>query len=552
MTSPSKEPVVPAGPRVFGRYALFGEIASGGMATVHFCRLVGSAGFSRLVAVKKLHPQFAKDPDFVAMFLDEARLASRIQHPNVVSTLDVVTVDDELILVMEYVAGESLARLLRNTNIAKEARPPGHVVSVMSGVLHGLHAAHEAKSERREPLQIVHRDISPQNVLVGSDGVARVLDFGVAKAAMRSQSTRDGLAKGKLSYMAPEQLGGHEVDRRTDIFSAGVVLWEALCGKRLFHGNDPGGVFGRVMSMEIPRPSSVVSVPEELSWVVMRALERDPEKRFQTAREFAIELEAAADPSSAHEVGMWVERLGGEALRLREAKVAEVESVSTDIGDLRALRESSRPPEATPSSRSALHPVQRPSHSGAFARAGAYQPEAAEPPVSQSQISMVGVGAPAAPPPRAPTSTRVVLLALVACAVGGAAAFLLSTRARPFDDGEPRAPSAAGAPVGTAAPRQPKKGVAVEDLPALVPEDEADPGVTITDESFLELEPAAPEQGAPTVRAPTPRRAARTAPARKAPPAVSASAAAPKSVVNCDPPWLVDSSGIRRPKPECL
>src|SRR5215471_9492239 len=165
-------------PRVIGRYALFGEIAAGGMATVHFGRLVGPVGFSRTVAIKRLHAQYAKDPDFVAMFLDEARLASRVQHPNV------VTMPSEVFLVMEYLQGESLSRLIRDARKAGELVPPGHAASIVAGMLHGLHAAHEAKSERREALNIVHRDVSPQNVLVGTDGAARVLDFGVAKAAM--------------------------------------------------------------------------------------------------------------------------------------------------------------------------------------------------------------------------------------------------------------------------------------------------------------------------------------------------------------------------------
>ena len=163
------EPSAPV--RVVGRYALYGEIAAGGMATVHFGRLLGPVGFSRTVAIKRLHPQFAKDPEFVSMFLDEARLAARIRHPNVVPTLDVVATQGELFLVMDYVQGESLSKLIR---IAREQGGciPGRITAgILVGALHGLHAAHEAKNERGEPLGIVHRDISPQNVLVGSDGV---------------------------------------------------------------------------------------------------------------------------------------------------------------------------------------------------------------------------------------------------------------------------------------------------------------------------------------------------------------------------------------------
>lgn len=320
-----------APPRIVGRYALFDEIAAGGMATVHLGRLVGQVGFSRTVAVKRLHPQYAKDADFVSMFVDEAKLASRIQHPNVVSTLDVVKTDEELFLVMEYVQGESLSKLVRQTARAGERIPINVVLSVMSGMLHGLHAAHEAKSENREPLNLVHRDISPQNVLVGVDGVARVLDFGVAKAQVRSGATKDGQMKGKLSYMSPEQLNGLEVDRRSDIFAAGIVLWEALAGRRLFAGADTGEILGKVLNSEIPTPRSIVpEIPESVSAVVMKALERDPTERYQTAREFAVAIEHAAPGATAHTVGEWVKENGGDELSHRANLVALVESHPMD------------------------------------------------------------------------------------------------------------------------------------------------------------------------------------------------------------------------------
>ncbi|MGH7280352.1 MAG: serine/threonine-protein kinase, partial [Polyangiaceae bacterium] len=230
-----------------GRYALYAEIASGGMATVHFGRLLGPVGFSRTVAIKRLHPQFAKDPEFVSMFLDEARLAARIRHPNVVPTLDVVATQGELFLVIDYVQGESLSKLVRGARGRGQRVPPRIVATILSGSLHGLHAAHEARNERGEPLNIVHRDISPQNILVGTDGVARVLDFGVAKAAGRIQTTREGQLKGKLAYMAPEQLSG-DVSRKTDVYAAAVVLWEALTGRRLFTGENEAAILGKVIS----------------------------------------------------------------------------------------------------------------------------------------------------------------------------------------------------------------------------------------------------------------------------------------------------------------
>ncbi|PKN31789.1 MAG: hypothetical protein CVU63_22100, partial [Deltaproteobacteria bacterium HGW-Deltaproteobacteria-20] len=214
---------------------------------------------------------------------------------------------------------------------ARKSRIPLRIIaSIMAGVLDGLHAAHEAKSEHGEPLGIVHRDVSPQNVIVGMDGVSRVLDFGVAKAAGRMQSTRDGQLKGKLAYMAPEQLKSEWVDRRTDVYAASVVLWEALTGTRLFKADDEVGVFGMVLQGKIAPPSSVIpSIPKGYDDVTMRGLHLDPGQRFATARDMATALEKVAGVASPREVGGWVEELARDTLRKRADKIAELESVST-------------------------------------------------------------------------------------------------------------------------------------------------------------------------------------------------------------------------------
>ncbi len=304
-------------PSSVGRYVLYDEIASGGMATVYFGRLQGAAGFARSVAIKRLHPQFAKDPDFVAMFVDEARLAARISHPNVVPTLDVISHADELLLVMEYVHGASLARLLRTLAERRSLMRPRVAASVVCGVLHGLHAAHEAKSEAGQPLGIVHRDVSPQNVIVGADGIARVLDFGVAKAAGRWQSTQRGQLKGKIAYMAPEQITTNEVTRRTDLYAAGVILWEALTGKRLFRAENEARLMGMVLNAHIDPPSSVVEgLPAGFDRIVARGLDRDPARRFATAREMAAEVEGVVGVATPTEVGEWVEQVWFGELRV--------------------------------------------------------------------------------------------------------------------------------------------------------------------------------------------------------------------------------------------
>ena len=204
---------------ILGRYELYQSIASGGMASVHVGRLRALAGFTKIVAIKRMHPQFAGDPGFVSMFLDEAKLASRIQHPNVVPMLDVVSLDSELLLVMEYVPGLSLARVFELGTRLGKSMPLPILSAILCGVARGLHGAHEALDAQGRPLGLVHRDVSPQNVLVGSDGVPRVLDFGIAKAYGRIQITAEGEIKGKLSYMSPEQLqGSAALDRTSDIF----------------------------------------------------------------------------------------------------------------------------------------------------------------------------------------------------------------------------------------------------------------------------------------------------------------------------------------------
>ena len=313
-----------------GRYAIFDEIAAGGMATVHLARLVGSGGFSRVVAAKRMHRHFLQDANFKNMFLAEARLAARVQHPNVVPILDVLSDDsDELIIVMEYVHGESMLALLRTANRAKQAISVPIGCAVVAALCEGLHAAHEAQNEKGEALGIVHRDVSPQNVLVGADGVARVLDFGIAKAVHEQTHTNPGTLKGKFSYMAPEVVHGAPVTRQADVFSAGVVLWEALAGKMLFGGTNEHERLMRIAAGNYPSPRQHnPRVSQALEAVVAKALAVDTQSRYATALEFAVEIERTVPIASRRVVGEWVRRLAASTLDEREAMIHAIETSS--------------------------------------------------------------------------------------------------------------------------------------------------------------------------------------------------------------------------------
>jgi serine/threonine-protein kinase len=338
-------------PLIVGRYAIYDKIASGAMATVHLGRLLGTAGFARTVAVKRLHPSLVRDPEFQATLIDEARLAARIHHPNVVQTLDIFAAEGELLLVMEYIRGESLARLLRAERAAKRHAPIPIVSAILVGVLSGLHAAHEATSEQGEPLGLVHRDVSPQNVLVGVDGLPRVIDFGVAKARGRLQTSEAGMIKGKLAYMAPEQLAAGTVTRVTDVYAASVVLWEALAGVRLFEGEKDGALLRRVITGVEDAPSTYApDVPRELDALVMKGLSLDPSARFPSARDMAHALQRLVPPAFASEVGEWCAAAAKDALAARSELLAAVErsSQALELAPSDAGPVATRPPPPMP------------------------------------------------------------------------------------------------------------------------------------------------------------------------------------------------------------
>jgi len=317
-------------PRSLGRYQLFDAIGAGGMASVHLGRLRGGAGFTLTVAIKRLLPEHAAVPRFADMLADEARLAGRVRHPNVVPIFDVVASGGEIFLVMEHVIGVTLAELLRRAREQGEAMPPRLAAAVVCGALEGLHAAHEARDERGAPLGIVHRDVSPQNVLVGADGVARVSDFGVARARERVQMSSGGALKGKIAYMAPEQLTSGAASRTSDVYAAAVVLWEALTGQRPFPGSAEVEVVGRVLVGEIDPPSRrVPGLPPAVDAIVRRATSLVPEARFPTARAMSVAL-AEALPGAQGELSAWVQRIAAREIAARAELVARVEAAPRD------------------------------------------------------------------------------------------------------------------------------------------------------------------------------------------------------------------------------
>jgi serine/threonine-protein kinase len=309
------------------RYELIAELASGGMAKVYLARLGGLAGFQRLFAIKHLHPYLHSDNQFVQMFLDEARLAAGIHHPNVVPILEVGATDAGYYLVMEYVEGDTLASLLaRASSVSHPAVPFGISIRIMLDTLEGLEAAHGLTDDYGKRLGLVHRDVSPQNILVGLDGTARITDFGVARAASRLHATKVGQLKGKLAYMAPEQARGGQVDARTDVFAAGIVLWEALTMRRLFRGDNEAATLNRVFFEPIPRTRAVnEAIPTGVDAVVAAALEREPDARFPSCAAFAGALEAAAVKAgcsaSAQEVASFVQATLGQEVQAQRDRV---------------------------------------------------------------------------------------------------------------------------------------------------------------------------------------------------------------------------------------
>ncbi len=317
-----------------GRYRLIAELAHGGMGDVYLGVAQGPMGFSKLMVIKMLRPALAEDEQFLAMFLEEARLAARLNHPNVVQTVEVGNEGRKYYLAMEYLEGQSLQRL--RTRIAKEHPfPLGPHLRILVEALNGLHYAHDLVDIDGHALSIVHRDATPHNLFVTYDGQVKVVDFGIAKAMDSSLETRTGELKGKIAYMPPEQAGAQRVDRRADVFAIGVMVWEAAVGRRLWKGLNEVAIMHKLLMGHIPSPREIdPRVPAELDQICRRALALRPEDRYPTAADFAADIERFLVTIGDRTTSRDIARIVSEAF---EADRRELRDIID--GQLRTLRQ---------------------------------------------------------------------------------------------------------------------------------------------------------------------------------------------------------------------
>lgn len=500
---------------------------------MHLARQLSDEGFSRVVAVKRLHAHVAESPESLGMFLDEARLASRIRHSHVVPTLDVVSRDGELLIVMEYILGESLSSLVRSASAQGESVPVSIAVRIAIDTLHGLHAAHLATDEHGSPLGIVHRDVSPQNILIGVDGVSRIVDFGIAKAAGRLQTTQNNKLKGKLAYMAPEQLERkHEIDSRVDVYATCIVLWELLSGTRLFRGEDEIQTFRKALNDIVVSPAThQPELPDALCALVLKGLARDCDARPASARELARALEELGLAARSSELADWVNRIAADSLDISRARLAELEKAP-------ALHDLAEAPLGSASSWSET--TVRNKIEASLAQSEAATDMIDVPGEGTHTATVTIPGAEAAPRRRKwPWAfAALALLALSGFAVrelndGAEETASLNhendepaTSSSTPDGPTPDAPAAADtATDAKATPSQAEKnsasGTSLAELPSEVPETETS---------------APPASPAPVRSRPRPQ----AAPRKKAP------------VDDCSNPFTIDKDGVRVPKVHCL
>jgi serine/threonine protein kinase len=420
-----------------GRYDLLRRLGAGGMAEVHLARAVGPEGFQKLVVLKRILPHLSADPEFVRMFLAEARLAAILDHPNVVQVFDIGRDGTDWFFTMEYVYGENLQTVLRAVRRHCGALPLEHAVTIGIGAATGLHYAHERVGFDGRSLQLVHRDVSPTNVMLTYDGCVKVADFGIAKVTSRTDVTRAGIRKGKVPYMSPEQCRAEGLDRRSDVFSLGIVLYECTTMVRLFDGDNEFGVMNRIVNADIPLPSTQrQGYPKDLERIIMRALGRERDQRYATGAELAADLEAFARERKLRATPAALGEFLHEVFRpkpfpygaLAGTAVAPASLIPTGPHDLGSAPRSSSSSSVPPMMRPDVTPSSHPSHT-ASSRVRPNTSSVGHPPDRTLRNVAIGLGA----------SAGIAVLA-----VGGlwAAVNLRSD--------EPQAPAPASAPASVA------------------------------------------------------------------------------------------------------
>ncbi len=327
----------------FGRYQLLGLLGQGGMGRLYIAERRGIQGFVKIVALKRIQPHLADSKQLREMFLNEARIAARLEHPNIVATYELGEVDGNYFISMEYLPGEDLSAIIGG---CQDGRMPIEIAAALTQqAAQGLHYAHEARDGHGKAIGLVHRDVSPRNIFVTYHGVVKLLDFGVVRGPEKQKSI-PGVFKGKYGYCAPEQIEGKPVDRRTDVFCLGIALWESLTGARLFDASTDAATIDAVRSRSIEAPSVLRSdVPPELDAITMRALSRDPDRRFRTAHDMSEELDrylmGQDDRPTSKSVGRWMESIfGSERATLKKAvsQGGEIEPTLDRLLALNAIR----------------------------------------------------------------------------------------------------------------------------------------------------------------------------------------------------------------------
>ncbi len=343
------------GSRAIGRYEILRPLATGGMAEIFLGRIRGIEGFQKGVVIKRLRPELAADVRFVEMFLDEARLMATLQHSNIVQVFDVGSAGGAYFFSMELLRGEDLRGVVKQGR-ASGGLPIDHALFIVASALEGLHHAHERRGPDGRPLDIVHRDVSPSNIFVTYDGAVKVLDFGIAKTTVQTTQTRAGTLKGKIRYMSPEQCLGRPVDRRSDIFSASIVLWEITVGRKLFSGGSDFELMHRIIDEDAPAPSSLVpDYPPELERIVLRGLRRDPAERYATAEELQADIEHFARERrlvmSSRALGKWMGERFADKVAVWAAAEEKGEAFGEQILEIFDARQHTDPASVDSSSR---------------------------------------------------------------------------------------------------------------------------------------------------------------------------------------------------------